>query len=159
MNLYKPLGVRVTQLAYSLIYYSTTNLTTKMTHFGWGNFINSTSSGKTVTTGSNLPHIPSEYFAGLSFFKPIDDDSVLDFQIDLILDLNTKIIIYPQNPYNASQYGSSSTLTGYFYVMSALCGYTNVYNLLDGNCYGGCPIGFLLGMVCYTCPHDCLNCS
>jgi len=79
--------------------------------------------------------------------------------MDSTIDLNPKILIYPQCPYNTSQYGLSSTLTGYFYVMSAYCSYSSVYNLLDNNCYGACPIGFLLGQVCYTCPHDCLNCS
>jgi len=161
MVMYKPLGIVISKLSYSAIVYSTANLSSHTTStFPWGGLINSTGNGKYVITGSNLPVIPSEFFAGLSFFKPIDDDSVLDFKMDSYVNSYSSITIYPQSPYNTSQHGSSSTLTGYFHGMMLYCSpSTNVYNLLDNLCYPACPAGTLyLNMVCYTCPYDCLNC-
>jgi len=160
MVMYKPLGITIAKLAYSAILYSTANLSYSWGSFAWGGLVNSTGNGKYVTTGSNLPVIPSAFFAGLSFIKPIDDDSVLDFKMDSYTNLYTSITIYPQSPYNTSQYGSSSTLAGYFYGISWWCYSTFVFNVLDNLCYPACPAGtFLLGSACYTCPYDCLNCS
>jgi hypothetical protein len=82
--------------------------------------------------------------------------------MDLYVSSYSSIIIYPQSPYNSSQHGSSSTLTGYFHGMTLYCSPdTYVFNLLDNLYYPTCPASTFLfnNNVCYPCPKNCLTCS